>query len=447
MKSIDGFGVSFVPVTALALLFNVLLAGECSAGTGAIHRAGADTTDPGPGTGLFGAGKGPSPVLLGKAGDYAILAKTGISTTGATAITGNIGVSPVAASYITGFSLLDPPGAYATSAAVTGKVYAADYDSPTPANLTTAVLDMQTAYTDAAARAPDYTELGAGDIGGMTLAPAVYKWSTDLLIPSDVTLLGGPYDVWIFEIAGDLTQTSGVRITLQGGALSKNIFWQVAGASTHETTSHFEGILLSQTAIVMKTGATAKGRQLAQTNVALDANTVTQPDISVEPGTATLRIKVSKSDDSSLIPAASVVLKRGSVIIDSAGVDSIGECHFSNLPVAGNYSIVASAPDFFPTMTTFQLAADATRTLTVRLVPKDPTSLYRKSADRSGAIHFAPAGDRLAVDAGISSVNRSLSIFGANGILKHRVSIPAGQTRTLIPISLSPLNGYLYKVK
>lgn len=342
-------------MTALALLLNLSLAGESFAGTHARQRAGGDTTVPGAGTGLHGDGKGPSPVLLGKAGEYAILAKTGISTTGATAITGNIGVSPVAASYITGFSLLDPPGVYATCAAVTGKVYASDYDSPTPANLTTAVLDMQTAYSDAAARPPDYIELGAGSIGGMTLAPAAYKWSTDLLIPSDVTLLGGPNDVWIFEIAGDLTQNSGTRITLDGGALPKNVFWQVAGASTHETTSHFEGILLSQTAIIMKTGATANGRHLAQSNVVLDANTVAQPDA--------------------------------------------------------------------------------------------PSPLNRISAGHTGRIRFTPSGDRLAVDVGISSASRTVSVFATNGILKHQAVIPAGQAATSVPISLSPLKGNLYQVK
>ncbi len=354
----------------VALMLNVLMISEGFGRNAAAGSAAADTTDPGPGTGLYGAGKGPSPVLLGKAGDYAILAKTGISTTGTTAITGNIGVSPVAASYITGFDLIDPPSTYATSAKVTGKVYAADYDSPTPSNLTTAVSDMETAYTDAAGRAPDYTELGAGNIGGMTLAPAVYKWSTDLLIPSDVTLLGGPYDVWIFEIAGNITQTSGVKITLHGGALSKNIFWQVAGSSTHETTSHFHGILLSQTAIILKTGASFNGRLLAQSAVVLDANTLVQPDMSVEPGTATLKVMVKNSADSTPIAAAMVVLKRGSVIIDSSRADSVGLCTFSNLPAAANYSLVAGAPAFFQTGTTFTLSAGTTRTLNVYLVHK-----------------------------------------------------------------------------
>jgi hypothetical protein len=97
------------------------------------------------------------------------------------------------------------------------------------------------------------------------------------LIPSDVTLTGGANDVWIFEIAQGLTVNSGVHITLAGGALAKNIFWQVSGIADLETTSHMEGNVLSQTAITLKTGASANGRLFAQTAVTLDANTVVQP--------------------------------------------------------------------------------------------------------------------------------------------------------------------------
>src|ERR1700677_2786611 len=102
------------------------------------------------------------PVNLGDAGNYVILSKSGISTVPTSAITGDIGVSPIAATGITGFSLIHRFGSpFATSAQVTGKVYAANYSAPTPANLTTAVGNMQTAYTDAAGRTiPNFTELG-----------------------------------------------------------------------------------------------------------------------------------------------------------------------------------------------------------------------------------------------------------------------------------------------
>jgi hypothetical protein len=217
----------------------------------------------------------PSPVVLGLAGNYVILSKSGISTTGVTSITGNIGVSPIAATAITGFGLvLDPTRQFSRSPIVTGKIYAATYAAPTPSNLTKAILNMETAYTDAAGRAAGVTELGAGNIGGMTLAPGVYKWSTSVIIPANLTLSGNSKAVWIFQIAGGLTVANGKAINLIGGAQAKNIFWQVAGIATLGTTSDFKGIILSKTAIVMQTGAVLNGKALAQTSVTLDTNKV-----------------------------------------------------------------------------------------------------------------------------------------------------------------------------
>lgn len=220
-----------------------------------------------------------APVDLGTAGDYVILAMSGISTTGTTAITGDIGVSPAAESYITGFSQSrDSTNQFATSAIVTGKIFAADMAVPTPANLTTAVGDMETAYTDAAGRSnPDESNLGAGNISGMTLTSGLYNWGTGLAINTDVTLSGDSNDVWIFQIAQDLTVGNGVTVTLTGGALPKNVFWQVAESVTLGTTADFKGIILSKTKIEIKTGAVLHGRAMAQTAVTLDANAVTEP--------------------------------------------------------------------------------------------------------------------------------------------------------------------------
>ncbi len=110
-------------------------------------------------------------VNLGTAGNFVILAKTGVSTTGVTAITGAVGISPAAASFITGFGLIaDASNTFSTSSLVTGKVYASNYAPPTPTNMTTAISDMQTAYTDAAGRnLPDSIEMGAGDITSKTI--------------------------------------------------------------------------------------------------------------------------------------------------------------------------------------------------------------------------------------------------------------------------------------
>lgn len=239
---------------------------------------GAAVLKPGAGTGVGGMGKGPEPVELGTAGNFVVLAKSGISNVPSSSVTGNLGVSPAAATFLTGFSLtVNGSGTFSTSAQVTGQLFASDYTSPTPTNLTTAVLNMETAYTDAAGRAPDSTELGEGNIGGYTLPPAVYKWGTGLLIPTNLTLNGGENDVWIFQIAQGLTMSSATQIILTGGARAENIFWQVFGSVEIGTTSHFEGIILSQTSIAMNTGASINGRLMAQTAVTLDSNQVTAP--------------------------------------------------------------------------------------------------------------------------------------------------------------------------
>ncbi len=221
---------------------------------------------------------GPAVVNLGSAINYVILAKSGISTTGTTAIVGNIGLSPAAATFITGFSLTSPATTYTTSSRVTGQVFAANYTAPTPATLTTAVLDMQTAYTNAAGRTlPDFTELGAGNIQGMTLVAGLYKWGTSVNIPSAVTLSGSATDVWIFQIGQNLVVANGAIVTLSGGALARNVFWQVAGQATLGTTANFKGIILSKTLISFNTGATILGRAYAQTAVTLNATAVTNP--------------------------------------------------------------------------------------------------------------------------------------------------------------------------
>lgn len=216
-------------------------------------------------------------VNLGAAGNYVILAKTAITNIATSAVTGDMGLSPAATSYITGFALTNATG-YATASQVTGKVYAADMAVPTPINLTTAVSNMMTAYTDAAGRpTPDFTELGTGNIGGKTLTPGLYKWTTTVTMPSNVTISGGANDVWIFQISKNLIMSSAVKIILTGGAQAKNIFWQVAGQATLGTTSHFEGIILSMTGITFQTGASLNGRALAQSAVILDKNIVTKP--------------------------------------------------------------------------------------------------------------------------------------------------------------------------
>jgi Ice-binding-like len=221
----------------------------------------------------FAAGPGPAPVNLRSAGDFVILTKSGITDVPTSAVTGDVGTSP-----ITGAADL------LTCTEVTGLVFSVNAAGPEPCYmknptiLTKAVLDMETAYEDAAGRSrPDFTELKRGDIGGLTLEPGLYKWSTSVTIPTDVTLSGSANDVWIFQISDNLTASSGVTVHLRGGAQSKNVFWQVAGLTTLGTTSNFEGILLCKTLIALKTHASVNGRLFSQTAVTLEMNKVTQP--------------------------------------------------------------------------------------------------------------------------------------------------------------------------
>jgi hypothetical protein len=215
-----------------------------------------------------------APVKLGMAGTFALLSKTGITNVYASTIKGDVGASPITGAAI-GLTCGEIAG---------GILYTVNAAGPLPCSvtaatlLTAAVSDMEAAYTDAAGRVlPDYTELGTGEIGGKTLKPGLYKWGTDVRISTDVTLNGGPNDVWIFQIAGGIKQASATRVNLTGGALAKNVFWQAAGVVTIGTTAHFQGVVLAKTMVAVKTGASVNGRLLAQTAVTLQKNSVTQP--------------------------------------------------------------------------------------------------------------------------------------------------------------------------
>jgi hypothetical protein len=221
----------------------------------------------------------PAPVSLGRyAGGFALLAKTTVTSTGVTHITGDVGISPNNASSITGFGLIqDPSGTFWTSSLVTGRVYGSTDVAPTPAMLTQAIGEMQTAYTDAAGRAADTTELFAGNLQGRTLTRGVYRWSGNVQVSGgSVTFSGSSTDIWILQIAGNFDLVGAVA--LSGGAQARNIFWQVAGLVSLESGSVMQGVILCQTQVVMITGAELNlGIALAQTQVTLQANTIVTP--------------------------------------------------------------------------------------------------------------------------------------------------------------------------
>ncbi len=213
-----------------------------------------------------------SKVDLGGAGHFVILSQSGITDVPASAVTGNVGVSP-----ITGAA------DHLSCSEVTGNIYSVDAAGPAPCSikapfrLTNAVGDMHAAYTNAAGRPATIHELGGGHIGGLTLAPGVYSWTTNVDITGKVRIKGGSHAVWIFQITKNLVAASGAAVVLGGNAQAQNIFWQIAGKATFGTTSHIEGIILAKTLIAMKTGASIDGRLLSQTAVTLQMNKITAP--------------------------------------------------------------------------------------------------------------------------------------------------------------------------
>ena len=227
------------------------------------------------------------PVPLGTAGDFVILTKSGISTVPASDITGDIGVSPITGAAMTGFSLVaHSSNTYSTSSQITGKAYAADYAAPTPSKMTTAISDMETAYTDAAGRSvssESNLNIKSGLISGTTFTAGVYKWDSDVMFDTDIYIKGSSSDHFIFQITGNFIAGSGAKIVLVddgtggGKPTASNMVWQLAGYVDAGTTSHLEGIVLGKTYTALKTGSSLNGRILAQTASTLDKATITQP--------------------------------------------------------------------------------------------------------------------------------------------------------------------------
>jgi hypothetical protein len=224
-------------------------------------------------------------VDLGSAGNYVILAKTGISTVPNSVITGDIAVSPISAAALTGFGLTaDSTTTFSTSTQVVGKAYAATYAVPTPSDLTTAVGAMETAYTDAAGRPAGVgpkLNFNGGILNEHVFTPGIHTFTTAVSMTGDIHFQGSATDIFIIQIASTLTQAANYNVILDttwaGTPLAKNIFWQTAGAVTVGANAHMEGVLLVKTAVTFVTGSSLNGRILAQTACVLQTATITQP--------------------------------------------------------------------------------------------------------------------------------------------------------------------------
>jgi hypothetical protein len=226
-------------------------------------------------------------VDLGDAEDYVILAKSGITNVPTSAITGNIGVSPIAAAAMTGFDLImDSSDLYSLSTQIDGEAHASDYHEDTGTALTSAVENMMTAYKDAAGRPNSdgaRIDYGGGYLGGdyggesNPLTPGVYTFGTDVHIGTTLYFEGSATDIFIIQMTGNLMQVANVDVILNGGALAKNIFWQVAGHVEVGSGAHIEGVLLCGTKVDFLNGSSISGRVLAQTACNLGKATITGP--------------------------------------------------------------------------------------------------------------------------------------------------------------------------
>jgi hypothetical protein len=216
----------------------------------------------------------PVDVFLGTADNYRILTKAGISSDDSD-ITGNIGVSPIAATAMTGFGLqLDPAGQFSTTPQISGHAHAASYGGVIATVLTTAVSDMEIAYTNIAGRARGVgprLNLGAGLLGGVfggpndALTSGVYTFDTSVTISGDIHFSGGANSIFIIQIAGDLLLKKNVEVTMDTDVRAENIFWQVAGQADVKAGAKMKGILLVKTAVTFEAGSTLSGRVLTQT--------------------------------------------------------------------------------------------------------------------------------------------------------------------------------------
>lgn len=276
----------YTPLTSFTKVLLIGVLAGCGSGDGGgvvgtapVPQVVVADLKPGAGNGTGDPGRGPAPINLYTAGNFVIVAETAITAVPTSAVNGNVGLGPATGANM-GLTCAEVTG---------GAIYTVDSAGPTgPPGcrqrdartlLTNAVADGHSAWNDGRVREPDYTDYRSGNIGGAVLPPATYRWSTGVQISSDVTLKGGPNDVWIFLIEQDFNLAPGVKIILDG-ALAQNVFWlTLVQGFELGAGSHFEGIILAETSIFARTGASVNGRLLAAASINLDSNTVTQPVI------------------------------------------------------------------------------------------------------------------------------------------------------------------------
>jgi hypothetical protein len=334
---------------------------------------------------------GPSNVFLGVNESFVVLAGSAITTTGGGAVKGDAGVSPASGSFI---GLTDPQ--------VDGVIYAVDAAGPSgsvidPTLLTTAQGDLTIAYNNARDRTPvptgPFLNPGGGNIGGLTLVPGLYKFTSQALITgSDVTLYGGPDDVWIFQIATELIVGADVRkVILSGGALARNVYWQVGTSATLGTFSDVKGTIMADQAITIDTSAVLEGRALARiANVVFNGLSASLP---ADPKTLNIQ-----SDHSSGLPAAGLYTYESGTTLTNAinGIETLGGTQF----VSTGWTMTGNEPTSgLSTSMTMVITNDAVLTWTW-----STNYLFDASAQPNGSVSgnsngFYAAGSSVTVTA------------------------------------------------
>jgi len=279
---------------------------------------------------------------LGTATSFGVLAGSAVTNTGPTTITGDLGLSP--GSSVTGF----PPGT------VTGATHVSD------AVALQAKTDLTTAYNNAAGQS--CTSTLSGDLGGRTLVPGVYCYTSDAQLTGTLTLDGGgdPNAVFIFKIGSMLTTASNSRVSIiNGGACG--VYWQIGSSATLGTDTAFVGTMLVNTSITLNTRANIlPGRALTQTGaVTLDSNLITVPPSTCTTASSTTTTTVTSTPNPSAsgtpvtltatvtppaagTPTGTVTFKDGTTVLGTAPVDGTGKATLttSNL-TPGTHSITA----------------------------------------------------------------------------------------------------------
>jgi len=226
-------------------------------------RAHQDRRETSSGTTFSAGSRKPAGPSLGRAASFVVLGGSTVTSTGATAITGDLGVSSPGVS-VTGF----PPGTMARGAQHVGDPAANQ-----------AQADAQSAYAVLAGK-PCTTPLTGQDLGGKTLAPGVYCFTSSAQLTGRLVLDGrgkGNNGVWIFQIASTLTTATNSSVVMSKGGRAGNVFWQVGSAATLGTGTAFAGNILAYSSITMNTASNLSGRALAREAVTMDGNNIQAP--------------------------------------------------------------------------------------------------------------------------------------------------------------------------